>query len=77
MFYGCENLKILDIFNFDTRNVIDMSYMFNNCKNLTNINLSNFNTQNVTIYPKKKLSLYKYIFYYENFKKYFIKNLFL
>ena len=54
MFYGCENLKILDIFNFDTRNVIDMSYMFNNCKNLTNINLSNFNTQNVTIYPKKK-----------------------
>ena len=34
--------------NYDTKNVMNMSYMFNKCNSLTNLNLSNFNTRNVT-----------------------------
>jgi len=48
MFNDCISLKNLNLSNFNTQNVIDMSKMFNNCKSLTNLNLSNFNTQNVT-----------------------------
>ena len=37
----------LDVSNFDTSNVTDMSYMFNGSQ-ATSLNLSNFNTSNVT-----------------------------
>ena len=48
MFYYCSNLTSLDISNFDTSNVTDMSYMFQECGNLTSLDVSNFNTSNVT-----------------------------
>ena len=48
MFYGCNLLTHLNLSNFNTQNVTNMSYMFFCCNVLTNLNLSNFNTQNVT-----------------------------
>ena len=37
----------LNLSNFNTQNVINMSYMFYNCNSLTKLDLSNFNAQNV------------------------------
>ena len=48
LFCGCQSLTNINLSNFNTQNVTDMSYMFSYCKSLTNLNLSNFNTQNVT-----------------------------
>ena len=48
MFEGCSSLKQINLSNFNTNNVTDMSYMFNGCSSLKQINLSNFNTNNVT-----------------------------
>ena len=48
MFYGCSSLKKLNISNFNTNNVTDMSGMFSGCSSLKELNLSNFNTNNVT-----------------------------
>ena len=47
MFNGCSKLININLSNFNTQNVINMSEMFGGCESLTNINLSNFNTQNV------------------------------
>ena len=47
MFDGCSALTTLDVSNFDTKNVTDMSNMFSGCR-LTTLDLSNFDTQNVT-----------------------------
>ena len=43
-----KNILELDLSNFDTSNVANMSHMFNGMRNLTTLNLSNFNTSNVT-----------------------------
>ena len=48
MFSDCENLKTLDVSNFNTINVTDMGYMFNYCSSLKTLDVSNFNTINVT-----------------------------
>lgn len=48
MFYGCNNLKSVDLSNFDTSNVTKMNEMFTYCYNLTSLDLSSFNTSNVT-----------------------------
>ena len=48
MFCYCSSLTYLDLSNFNTNNVKDMSYMFCDCSSLTSLNLSNFNTNNVT-----------------------------
>ena len=48
MFYDCSGLNRINLSNFNTQNVTNMSHMFSGCSNLTNLNLSNFNTQNVT-----------------------------
>ena len=48
MFIACSSLTNLDLSNFDTSNVTDMSYMFYCCSGLTNLDLSNFDTSNVT-----------------------------
>ena len=37
-------LTSLDVSNFDTENVNDMSYMFSSCINLTSLDVSNFDT---------------------------------
>ena len=43
-----ENILELDLSNFDTSNVTDMSYMFYGMSNLTTLDLSNFDTSKVT-----------------------------
>ena len=48
MFYECDKLTNINLSNFNTQNVNDMSWMFSKCSSLTNLDLSNFNTQNVT-----------------------------
>ena len=44
IFFECHSLINIDLSNFNTEKVIDMSYMFFDCFSLTNIDLSNFNT---------------------------------
>ena len=46
MFYNCSSLTSLDLSNFNTINVKDMSGMFSFCSSLTYLNLFNFNTNN-------------------------------
>lgn len=48
MFYGCNNLTLLDLSNWSTNNVTDMSYMFALCWSLGALDLTSFNTSNVT-----------------------------
>ena len=43
-----KNILELDLSNFNTSKVANMSHMFNGMRNLTTLNLSNFNTSNVT-----------------------------
>ena len=45
---GIKDIKDLDLSNFDTSNVTDMSIMFANMFSLTSLNLSNFDTSKVT-----------------------------
>ena len=47
MFFECGSLKELDLSNFNTDNVTNMSYLFARSKFLEELNLSNFNTNNV------------------------------
>ena len=48
MFHNCNRLTSLDVSNFNTENVTNMTYMFNGCNGLTNLTLgNNFNTSNV------------------------------
>jgi len=48
MFFDCNSLINLNLSNFNTKNVTNMSYLFGssviNSNSLTNLNLSNFNT---------------------------------
>ena len=48
MFRGMSNPTSLDLSNFDTSKVTNMSQMFSDMSNLTTLNLSNFDTSNVT-----------------------------
>ena len=43
-----NNIRDIDLSNFDTSRVTDMNYMFWNMHSLTSLNLSNFNTSKVT-----------------------------
>ena len=45
--FNNADLIFIDLENFDTSNVIDISRMFKDCKNLKYLNISNFNTENV------------------------------
>ena len=47
MFSCCCSLKELNLSNFNTNNVTDMSGMFYKCSKLKELDLSNFNTNNV------------------------------
>ena len=42
MFYGCSDIKEIDLSNFNTSNVKNMDFMFYDCSSLTSLNLSNF-----------------------------------
>ena len=48
MFYYCEALANIDVSNFDTSKVTNMSNMFSGCKSLTSLDVSNFDTSKVT-----------------------------
>ena len=48
MFNGCLSLTSLDLSNFNTSKVIDMSNMFYSCYSLNNLDLSSFDTSKVT-----------------------------
>ena len=47
MFSGCKILNQINLSNFNTQNVKNMSNMFSNCQSIEQINLLNFNTKNV------------------------------
>lgn len=47
MFFGCTNLKELDLTNFDTSSVNDMTQMFACCKSLKELDLRGFDTSKV------------------------------
>ena len=53
----CLSLKELNLSNFNTSKLIDMSRMFQLCKELKKLNLSTFNTKNVTNMSMVILSL--------------------
>ena len=44
MFNGCSSLTSLNLSNFNTTKVIEMTRMFSNCSSLISLNISNFNT---------------------------------
>ena len=44
MFCEYYSLTSLNVFNFNTNNVKDMSEIFSNCYSLISLNLANFNT---------------------------------
>ena len=48
MFYGCSNLKSINLNNFDTSNVENMRYMFSGCSSLMNLDLSSLDTTKVS-----------------------------
>jgi surface protein len=48
LFYKGTSITNIDLSNFNTSNVTDMSYMFYYCSSLTSLNLSNLDTSNVT-----------------------------
>ena len=48
LFADCSSLTSLDLTNFDTMNVNQMSYMFKGCSGLNSLNISNFNTSKVS-----------------------------
>lgn len=48
MFYGCSNLKTLDVSHFNTSKVTYMGYMFDECSSLVSLDVSHFNTSKVT-----------------------------
>ena len=45
---GYNSINYLDVSNWDTSNVTNMSYMFSGCTYLTSIDVSKWNTSNVT-----------------------------
>ena len=47
MFDGCSSLTSVDISNFNTANVVDMTYLFNDCTSLKSVNLKGINTKKV------------------------------
>ena len=48
MFWGCKSIINLNLSNFNTQNVSNMSHMFGGCNTLQSLTLFNFNTQKVT-----------------------------
>ena len=68
MFEGFSNCVKIDLSNFNTSNVTNMSYMFSECSSLKKLDLSKFNTQNVkdisfmfkNCYSLKKLNIFNF-----------------
>ena len=48
MFFYCGNILETNFTQFDTKNVTNMSCIFNNCSSLKTLDVSKFDTKNVT-----------------------------
>ena len=48
LFFDCQNLIDIDLSNFETDNLKNMSNMFYNCSKIEKLDLSNFDTRRVT-----------------------------
>ena len=49
MFVGCKNIIYINFESFNTKNIINMSHMFENCYNLRSLpDISKWDTKNVT-----------------------------
>jgi len=48
MFYNCNGLTSLNVSNFDTSSVTDMSDMFRGCNSLISLDVRSFDTSNTT-----------------------------
>ena len=48
-FANCSSLKYLNINNFNTSSVINMTNMFYGCSSLLSLNLKNFNTSSLIL----------------------------
>ena len=74
MFNECNELISLDLSNFDTSKVNDMSYMFYNCYKLQYLNILNFSikkdckTENIINKINSKCKLITNITNLQNFK---------
>ena len=53
MFYNLQHVSYIDLSNFDSSEVTDMSCMFAECKGLTSINLNNFKTFFISYFNHK------------------------
>ena len=56
MFYNCSSLISLNLSNFNTSSVTEMSYMFAHCYKLKYINMKNF--EEIKLKDDKYKSLY-------------------
>ena len=54
MFQDCHKLEYLNLSNFNTNNVTDMSYMFNYCVELKQINNNFYISKVITMYSMFK-----------------------
>ena len=54
MFYGCNKLIKLDLYNFDTKKVSNMNWLFSGCRNLKEVILGKkFVINNDTNYSRE------------------------
>ena len=47
MFNKCESLQVLDLSNFNTDEIIEISHMFKDCLSLEDLNISGFNEKTI------------------------------
>ena len=60
MFYGCSKLASLDLANFQTDKIINMTDMFRRCFTLADVDESNFNITTLAVFKMVKIwDLYK------------------
>jgi len=59
MFYGCNQLRELDVSSFDTSEVTIMQAMFRGCHNLTELDVSNFETSRVKNFAQMFTSCFR------------------
>ena len=55
IFCSCSSLTDINLSNFNTKNVTDISFMFDKCSSLKKLNLSYLNANNLLIrlnFPK-------------------------
>ena len=58
MFFNCSALTSLDLSNFKTKKVFDMSFMFKYCTSLNSLNISKFNCESIVDCSKDLLEMF-------------------